>query len=515
MLPAQAVTVWQAVLERIEQKTTAQQFATWFRNLTVAELGDRRVVLHVPSKFHRDWIATYYRDVVEESVATVLGSAREIHLELTPRSGSEPDPARGAHGSAVAPPERPVPAPGGGHRSNRGPNGAAAVAPTAPLAVAPTPHVNGDSKAAPRLEPARPGGRGTPGVRTCGELPLTEGFDFERFVAGGSNQLAAAAGQSLARIEPTEFSTLLIVGPTGTGKTHLLQAIARAAAQDGGEKSRGATRQVAYLRGESFVNEFVTACASGAEAASRFRDRWRALDFVCFDDLHLLAGKVGTQAELVHTMNAWSDRGTRVVFAASCATGESLSLDAALLARLTGAYRVGLRAPDQETRRALVIAKAKARGEKLPEEVVAFLADLPTTNVRELEGALTSVLAGAKLTNTAISLRSARSALEDDALLQRPASSPDRILKAVCQHFEVTAADLSSPRRPQALSFARHTAMYLLRERTELSLSEIGALLGGRDHTTILHGIRKIDDGATGDSRVRDHLTRLRGLLDR
>lgn len=144
-----------------------------------------------------------------------------------------------------------------------------------------------------------------------------------------------------------------------------------------------------------------------------------------------------------------------------------------------------------------------------------FLADLPTGNVRELEGALTSVIAGAKLTGTAISLRTARAALEEDALMQRPASSPDRILKAVCNHFEVTMADICSPRRPQALSFARQAAMYLLRERTELSLSEIGALLGGRDHTTILHGIRKIEEADGSDGRVRDHLTRLRSLLER
>jgi chromosomal replication initiator protein len=146
---------------------------------------------------------------------------------------------------------------------------------------------------------------------------------------------------------------------------------------------------------------------------------------------------------------------------------------------------------------------------------VSFLAELPASTMRELEGAMTSVVASSRLTGTPITLRSARLALQDDTLLQRPASSPDRILKAVCQRFEVTVADLCSPRRPQALSFARQCAMYLLRERTELSLSEIGALLGGRDHTTILHGVRKIEGDLGVDSRVREHVTRLRELLDR
>jgi chromosomal replication initiator protein len=486
MLPAKAVTHWQSVLDKIEQKTTPQQFATWFRNLQAAEIGDRRVVLRVPSKFHRDWIVTYYRDVLEEALATVLGGARELHLEVGARDAADdqrtaPGAARGAVTTA--------PAHGKPAKSE------AARAPSAtPAPSSSTAHGGTNGKAT--------------GARAFADLPLTDGFDFARFVIGATNQLAAAAAQSLATVVGGDFTTLYIVGATGTGKTHLLQAAARLASEKGG-------RAVAYVRGENFVNEFVTACAQGAEAASRFRDRWRGLEFVCFDDLQLLAGKVGTQAELVHTLNAWSDRGTRLIFAASCAPGDTLNLDPALQARLTGAYRLGLRSPDRDTRRALVEAKAKARGDALPDDVLDFLAELPTSNVRELEGALTSVVASAKLTHTTLTLRSARAALQDDALLQRPASSPDRILKSVCQHFEVTMADLCSPRRPQALSFARQAAMYLLRERTELSLSEIGGLLGGRDHTTILHGIRKIDEEVAGDSRVRDHLTRLRGLLDR
>ncbi|MBM4013429.1 MAG: chromosomal replication initiator protein DnaA [Planctomycetes bacterium] len=503
MLPAKAVSLWHAVLEKVEQKTTPQQFATWFRNLEVAELGDRRVVLRVPSKFHRDWIVTYYREVVEEAVAAVLGGARELHLEI---GGKSPDALSARQAALAAAPTKP-----GGTA-----NGGATAPPSAAEA--------GRSERRPplRSDGTRPNGAVTAtarvgagaaavGVRTCGDLPLTEGFDFARFVIGPSNQLAAAAARSLATATTAalDFHTLFVVGATGTGKTHLLQAAARAAA----EPADG--RQVAYVRGENFLNEFVTACAQGAEATHRFRERWRSLDVVCFDDLQLLAGKSGTQQELVHTLNAWSDRGARLLFAASCAPGEQLALDPALQARLAGAYRLTLRAPDRETRRELLAAKSRQRGEGLAGDVLDFLADLPTGNVRELEGALTSVIAGAKLTGTAISLRTARAALEEDALMQRPASSPDRILKAVCNHFEVTMADICSPRRPQALSFARQAAMYLLRERTELSLSEIGALLGGRDHTTILHGIRKIEEADGSDGRVRDHLTRLRSLLER
>ncbi|HET6162695.1 MAG TPA: chromosomal replication initiator protein DnaA [Planctomycetota bacterium] len=471
MASANAVSIWPEIREKIERQTTPQQFATWFRNLALEEVTDSKVVFSVPSRFHRDWIVTYYREHVERAVAEVLGSPRPIHLDVVPR-----DPAE------AAPPRRPA-------RSAAGP---------------------GEGVAAPTAR-ATPPPAGAP--RVAADLPLTEGFDFESFVVGGCNQLAAAAGHCLAQSAACDFELLLVVGGPGLGKTHLLQAIARAA------MAQRPQRSVAYVRAENFVHDFMQVMGTGdagkSTASTQFRDKWRRLDFVCFDDLHLLAGKLGTQQELLHTLNAWHDRGTRVVFAANGAPGDNLNLDPGLLARISGAFRVNLRMPDLDTRRELVLSKSKARAETLPEDVVSFLAELPASTVRELEGALTGVVAGSRLTGTPLTLRSARLALQDDTLLQRPASSPDRILKAVCLRFEVTVADLCSPRRPQALSFARQCGMYLLRERTELSLSEIGALLGGRDHTTILHGIRKVEESIAVDSRVRDHLARLRQLLER
>jgi chromosomal replication initiator protein len=485
MASANAVSTWPEIREKIERQTTPQQFATWFRNLALEELTDSKVVFSVPSRFHRDWIVTYYREQVEKAVAEVLGAPRPIHLEVSPR-----DPAEAAQ------PRRPA-------RTTAGV--ADGVEPPAPRTASRTEN-RSDHRPGTTPRPATVPKMGT-------DLPLTEGFDFDSMVVGGCNQLAAAAGHSMAQTAAGDFELLLVVGGTGLGKTHLLQAIARAA------MAQRPNRAVAYVRAENFVHDFMQVMGTGeanrSAVASQFRDRWRQLDFICFDDLHLLSGKVGTQQELLHTLNAWHDRGTRVVFAANGAPGDNLSLDPALLARISGAFRVNLRMPDVDTRRELVLAKSKARGEALHDDVVTFLAELPASTVRELEGALTSVIAGSRLTGTPITLRSARMALQDDTLLQRPASSPDRILKAVCTRFEVTVADLCSPRRPQALSFARQCGMYLLRERTELSLSEIGALLGGRDHTTILHGIRKIEETVAVDSRVRDHLTRLRQLLER
>jgi chromosomal replication initiator protein len=506
MASAQAVSVWPEIREKLEKQTTPQQFATWFRNLALEEVTDSKVVFSVPSRFHRDWIVTYYREQVEKSVAGVLGDTRPIHIEVLQR-----DPADAA-ASLASRRSAPAPTPAANSTSSAAPATAGAAAHAGNGGAART----GSGTAQRAGNGARPspgGSQGAAVVRPGADLPLTEGFDFDQLVVGGCNQLAAAAGHALAQPGPCDFSLLFVVGGTGLGKTHLLQAIARAASREQPQ------RAVAYVRAENFIHDFMQVLGAPdgqrSSASAHFRERWRKLDVVCFDDLHLLTGKQGTQQELLHALNAWHDRGTRVVFAASCAVGDNLNLDPSLCARIAGAFRVNLRAPDADTRRDLVVAKARARGETLPAEVVAFLAELPAATVRELEGALTSVIAGSRLTGTPITLRSARLALQDDSLLQRPASSPDRIMKAVCQHFEVTVADLCSPRRPQALSFARQSAMFLLRERTELSLSEIGVLLGGRDHTTILHGVRKIADSVAVDSRSRDHLSRVRQFLDR
>src|SRR5262245_35553081 len=382
MASANAVSTWPEIREKIERQTTPQQFATWFRNLALEEMTDSKVVFSVPSRFHRDWIVTYYREHVEKAVAEVLGSPRPIHLDVVPRDPADVAAPRRAH----------RPAAGG-------------TASTANVGVqAPPPRAAPPPAAAPRV---------------ASDLPLTEGFDFESLVVGGCNQLATAAGHSLAQSSACDFELLLVVGGTGLGKTHLLQAVARAA------QAQRPGRAVAYVRAENFIHDFMQVMGTGeanrSAASTQFREKWRRLDFICFDDLHLLAGKVGTQQELLHTLNAWHDRGTRVVFAANGAPGDNLNLEPGLLARLSGAFRVNLRMPDVDTRRELVLAKARSRGEALPADVVSFLAELPASTVRELEGALTSVIAGSRLTGTPISLRSARMALQDDLLLQRPA----------------------------------------------------------------------------------------------
>ena len=478
MLSAKGVSEWQTVLDHIESETTQQQFATWFRNLSLEETTDKEVVLSVPSKFHRDWIMTYYREILLQSVAKSFGKEKEVRLVVETHQPTSATTTR------ATPPTTPT------------------RDPDATLATTPAPT---NRSVPPRTSLSSPAPVSTNGVQG---QPLTDGLDFEKFVIGKNNQLAAAAGRSLLADQSSEFSMLLISGATGLGKTHLLQAICREAS-----KSLPDDARVAYVRGENFVNDFLQALTESNSTA--FRQDYRQLDFVCFDDLQVLSGKGHTQQEFAHTLTAWLDRGTKVVLAARCSPGETLEVDPQILAQLSSAFRVTLHQPDPQTRNDIICAKAKTRGVALPQDVATSLADLHTTNIRELEGLVTSVIATSNLTSTPISLATVRATIQHDSLTQRSVASPEKILTTVCRHFDVQQADIISGRRPQALSFARQMAMYLLRERTELSLSEIGAQLGGRDHTTILHGIRKIERIVDTDSRVRDHLTRLRSLLDR
>jgi chromosomal replication initiator protein len=428
----------------------------------------------VPSAFHREWITKYYRKILEKSVAEILGEPRVIRLEIT-------STATAANGTVAKTPPRGV--------NGKTTTGAVPTISRRPAVLKP-----------PSLPEA------LPGADQAQTLTFIDGYDFEHFVGGPHNQLALAAARSLLENPQPDFSGMLVLGGVGLGKTHLLQATCRE------RKLLHPSENIAYIRGETFLNDFVAAVAKGETAV--FRQRYRNLDFVCFDDLQVLRGKSQSQQEFLHTLTAWFDRGARVILAASCPTGGNLDLDPLLLSQLSSAFRVSLQTPERDTRRLIAMSKAQERGESLPEPIADFLADLPITSVRELEGAVTSLIASSRLTGLELNLRTARAVLQEEFLLVRPSCSPDRILRAICEHFEFKPLDLSSRRRPQALSFARQVAMYLLRQRTELSLSEIGALLGGRDHTTVLHGVRKIETEATEDSRVREHLSRIRTLLD-
>jgi chromosomal replication initiator protein len=336
---------------------------------------------------------------------------------------------------------------------------------------------------------------------------LQSGLDFGHFVVGPSNQLAAAASLAVAENPGKSYNPLFIHGGVGLGKTHLLNAIAR--------KLLPRLPKIRMISCEEFVNRFVTALKSGNMEA--FRKELRESDALLIDDIHFLAGKEQTQEEFFHTFNHLYQLGKQI-----CLTSDSLprdipNLEDRLISRFHWGLAVKVEPPCTETRMAIVRKKAELRGINVPDDVVHFLADNIVTNVRELEGAVVQIAALSSMSKRQINLQLAHEALRH-LVKSKPTPAriaTDDIIDMVCEHYNVRLNDLLSQRRTKNLAFPRHVAMYLTKELTQLTLTEIGSFFGGRDHSTVLHAINKIKGLRLKDGELRNELERLELQLRR
>lgn len=329
---------------------------------------------------------------------------------------------------------------------------------------------------------------------------LQTGLDFGHFVVGPSNQLAAAAAQAVADAPGNTYNPLFIHGGVGLGKTHLLTAIAR--------RLLPRFPKIRMISCEEFVNRFVGALKSGTMEA--LRHEWRDSDALLIDDIHFLAGKEQTQEEFFHTFNHLYQLGKQI-----CLTSDSLprdipNLEDRLISRFHWGLAVKIEPPCTETRMAIVRKKADLRGLQVPDDVVHFLAENIVTNVRELEGAVVQLAALSRMSNREVSLTLAHDALRH---LVKSKPTPARIaaediIDTVCEHYSVRLNDILSQRRTKNLAFPRHVAMFLCKEMTQLTLTEIGSFFGGRDHSTVLHAINKIKGIRLKDANLRNELER-------
>jgi chromosomal replication initiator protein len=336
---------------------------------------------------------------------------------------------------------------------------------------------------------------------------LQSGLDFGHFVVGPSNQLAAAAAQAVADAPGRAYNPLFIHGGVGLGKTHLLTAIAR--------RLLPRMPKIRMISCEEFVNRFVGALKSGTMEA--LRHEWRDSDALLIDDIHFLAGKEQTQEEFFHTFNHLYQLGKQI-----CLTSDSLprdipNLEDRLISRFHWGLAVKIEPPCTETRMAIVRKKSEQRGLEVPDDVVHFLADNIVTNVRELEGAVVQLAALSRMGNRQVSLQLAHEALRH-LVKSKPTPAriaADDIIELVCEHFNVRLSDVLSQRRTKNLAFPRHVAMYLAKEMTQLTLTEIGNFFGGRDHSTVLHAINKIKGMRLKDPNLRNELERFELQLRR
>ena len=433
-----------ALRAAVSERLGASKFGLWFGegvDLRLSGDGDGLDV-RVPDAFFRDWIRRHYTGSLLEAAEAVAGRPLRLSIEVREPidAGPAPDPAR---------PRDEAPVATATERTSR--PAKRAVEPAAEPAV---------------IASRRPSRR------------------LEEFIAGPGSRLALAASREMAQTAGAGFNPLVIHGGVGLGKTHLLEGIGQAL------RRAHPGLNVVQLTAESFTNSFLEAMRTGGLGG--FRGRFRGAGALIVDDVHFLAAKRATQDEFLHTFNALIDKGAPIILSADQHPRLMTRLTDELITRFLGGMVVKLEAPDQATRRAIVQARAAARGVDVPEAVAAYIAEHLRASVRELEGALHTVIAQAVLTGKRLDLNLARAALRDTIRHTAQAVALRDVERAVCELFGVTADALKSDGRARALAYPRMMAMYLARKHTGAAYSEIGRFFGGRNHSTVISAEKKV-----------------------
>jgi len=460
---AHLAEVWERILGVLRTSIRREQFETWFRRTALVELDDQRLRLAVHNAFARDWLLDYYKESLADAAQRTLGSPRSIELLVDPELVSSLAPAR--------PSDLPAPPP----------------AAPAPRRVDP---------ALPVLESDGPGR-----LLGASDVHLNPYNRFDNFVVGPCNRFAHAACVGVGEQPGKTYNPLFIHGSSGLGKTHLMQSLCHSVLE------RAPRTRILYLSCETFVNHFISALEHGN--LTSFRDKYRNVNVLVVDDIHLLANKERTQEEFFHTFNTLYNAGAQIVLSSDSSPLEIPTLQERLISRFSWGLVTLLETPCYETRVAILKRKSRERGRELPDELARLLAERIETNVRELEGAVNKLLGFAGLSGQELNLQLARQCLRELFTQQRGQPSIDDILRAVTARFAVKLSDLQSRRRTNAIVLPRQVGMYLARRVTRMSLEEIGHYFGGRDHSTVLYAIEKIARLTKEDEELRTQVTEL------
>jgi chromosomal replication initiator protein len=466
---------WERVRQRLRAELGDAIYDSWFAGLELERVDGDGVQLTVPTKFLKSWMQTHYFDRIRARVAAEFGTVERVTIDL--RTPGRKVKAREAEA------ERSDPGPQDQKLSSASSRGAAGK----PAAQEETDGFNGS--------------------------PLDRRLSFSTFLVGPSNQLAYAAACRVAEQRSVDiapfFNPLYTYAAVGLGKTHLLQAMAHAAYEN--------KRRVVYLTAEKFMSSFVSSLTAHTSIA--FKENLRAIDMLIIDDVQFLQGK-SIQQEFCHTLNALIDAGRQVVVAADRPPSELETLDERVLSRLKGGLCLDIEPLDEKLRVKILEARVAAarerqRGFSVPAEVIAYVAKTITTNGRDLEGAVNRLLAHSTLNGAPLCVATAELAIRDLVRTQDlKRVMIDDIQKLVASHFNVSRADILSSRRSANVVRPRQVAMYLSKTLTLRSLPEIGRRFGGRDHTTVLHAVRKIEDLVSKDQGLGEVIELLKRMLN-
>jgi chromosomal replication initiator protein len=428
-------TLWQSCMDQLAQELPEQQFNTWIKPLTAQVPEDvSKVTIFVANRFKLDWVRAQYSNRISMLLEKLYGQPVFVELAITPREA----PAKQAFSPRVAEP----------------------------------------SAADEIVEAVEDRSTGGPKNR------LNSMLTFENLVEGTANRMARAAAMHVATMPGHLYNPLFIYGGVGLGKTHLMHAVGnRLLADKPGSK-------VLYIHAEQFVSDVVKAYQR--KTFDEFKERYHSLDLLLIDDVQFFANKDRTQEEFFNAFEALLAKKSHIVMTSDTYPKGLTDIHERLVSRFDSGLTVAIEPPELEMRVAILINKARVEGSEMPEEVAFFVAKNVRSNVRELEGALRKILAYSRFNQKEISIQLAREALRDLLSIQNRQISVENIQKTVADYYKIKVADMYSKKRPASIARPRQIAMYLAKELTQKSLPEIGELFGGRDHTTVLHAVRKI-----------------------
>ena len=463
-----APSLWETVKCDFKSLFPEDVFQMWFEPVVCVETSGDSMTLGVPNDFAAIWIHDNYLDLITQRLRRTAGRMVNVTLRKADISSRVP----GAANPAIS-------------------------RPNAESAAAASRHRAATPRRASRYDERGPAGGS-----------LNPRNTFETFVVGSNNQMAHAASLAVAQAPAQAYNPLFLYGETGLGKTHLMHAIGHAILRANPDA------RVAYLSTEKFTNEFIQALQENS--LTKFRQRYRHVDVLLIDDVQFLAGKERIQEEFFHTFNDLFESGKQVVLTSDRRASEIQKLESRLVSRFEWGLPADIQAPDLETRQAILRAKAAILKCDVPENILNFIAQNITKNIRRLEGALLKVASYSALTSKPLDLATAERLLHDVLMEQaQNVLTIETIQKRVADHFQIRHSDMTSKRRPNNIAIPRQIAMYLARTLTKHSLQEIGDAFGGRDHGTVIHACKAVDNMCEQDASSRSSVEFLKTQLSK
>ncbi len=457
---ATAETSWARVRSALRSEYGENAYRSWLKPLVFDGFDGRDVTLSVPTRFMRNWIESQYGDRLLELWRAEYPDIQRVTVRQS--RGRATDQSRATPAASGAEPNGTVP----------------------------------DQAADASREP---------GIAAL-SAPLDPRFSFDSFVVGKPNELAFAAARRVVEAPNVPFNPLFLFGGVGLGKTHLMHAIA------GSIRERAPQKRVLYLSAEKFMYQFIRALRYKDTMA--FKEEFRSVDVLMIDDIQFIAGKESTQEEFFHTFNTLVDQNRQVVISADKSPAELDGIEDRMKSRLGWGLVAEIHSTTYELRLGILQAKAERLNVEVPSKVLEFLAHRISSNVRELEGALNRLVAFANLVGRDITLETAQDVLHDLIRANDRKATIEEIQKRVAEHYNIKISEMHSARRSRAIARPRQVAMYLAKQLTARSLPDIGRKFGGRDHTTVMHAIKKVEELRQLDSGFAEDVDLLRRMLE-